>query len=41
MKGRPVPPIPMPAGADERRIRACLKACEHISTAALEAGLVA
>ena len=35
MKGRQVPPL-----ADDRRIRACLKACEHISTEELEAGLV-
>ena len=35
MKGRTPPPL-----ADDRRIRACLKACEHISTEELEAGLV-
>ena len=39
MKGRPVPPRPAPA-ADERRIRACLTACAHLSTDALESGLV-
>ncbi len=40
MKGRPVPPRPLPAAADERRTQACLKACEHLSTDALESGLV-
>ncbi len=43
MKGRAVPPRNLPANdipIDDRRIRACLKACAHISTEALEAGLV-
>ncbi len=40
MKGRPVPPRQLPADADERRVAACVKACEHISAAALESGLV-
>ena len=40
MKGRDVPPRKLPADADERRIHAALKACEGISTAALESGLV-
>ncbi len=40
MKGRPVPPRRLPAMADERRIQACLAACEHIATDALESGLV-
>ena len=34
MKGRTPPPL------DQRRIRACLKACEHISTDQIEAGIV-
>ncbi len=40
MKGRTPPPRKLPADADERRIAAALKAVEHISTAALESGLV-
>ena len=40
MKGRSVPPRRIPAPADERRIQACLTACEHLSTNALESGLV-
>ncbi len=40
MKGRTPPPRQLPADADDRRIAACLKACEHISTEALESGLV-
>ncbi len=40
MKGRPVPPRPLPAEADERRIQACRTACAHLSTDALESGLV-
>ncbi len=43
MKGRTVPPRDLPANdivTDDRRIRACLKACADISTEALEAGLV-
>ncbi len=41
MKGRTPPPRQLPADADERRIAAALKACEHISTEALESGLIA
>ena len=38
-KGRPVPPQPTPAlDTSERRVRACLKACEGIATETLEAG---
>ncbi len=42
MKGRNVPPLTIPAADmhDDRRIRACLQACAHISTEALESGLV-
>ena len=40
MKGRPVPLRPMPASADARRTQACLTACAHVSTNALESGLV-
>ncbi len=43
MKGRTVPPRDLPVDdivIDERRTRACLKACAHISTEALETGLV-
>ena len=40
MKGRPVPPRPQPFEADERRVQACLAACAHLSTEALESGLV-
>ena len=40
MKGRTPPPRKLPADADDRRIAAALKACEGISTAALESGLV-
>lgn len=40
MKGRTPPPRQLPGDADERRIAAALKACEHISTEALEAGLM-
>ncbi len=41
MKGRTPPPRALPSDTDERRIAAALKACEGISTAALESGLVA
>ena len=38
-KGRTVPPQPTAAlDTSERRVRACLKACEGLSTATLEAG---
>ena len=40
MKGRPVPSRPIPHPTHERRIQACLTACEHLSTDALESGLV-
>ena len=40
-KGRPVPPQPTPAlDTSERRVRACLKACEGLTTEALEDGMV-
>ncbi len=40
-RGRTVPPQPTPApDTSERRIRACVKACEGLSTEALEDGMV-
>ena len=40
-RGRTVPPQPTPASdTSERRVRACVKACEGLTTEALEDGMV-